>query len=159
MELLEPAILAGIEPFSSDGEDAPSDAVHAWRRELRAADAVLFATPEYNGSFPGHLKNALDWASRSDSDTAGLAGSALYGRDVAVVSASTGQFGAVWAQDALRTVLGRQGARVVDGPKVAVPRAAEAFANDDSLSDSGQATRLRELIGQLLAATEAIAAG
>ena len=80
--------------------------------ELRAAiadaDGVLFATPEYNSSIPGFLKNALDWISRP------LAESPLRGKDVAVVGAQTGMFGAVWAQAELRKVLGALGARVVD---------------------------------------------
>ncbi len=67
-------------------------AVARLRRTIAAVDGVLIATPEYNGSIPGVLKNALDWASRP------VSGSALRGKPIAVIGASTGLFGAVWAQ-------------------------------------------------------------
>ena len=92
-----------------DVGDAPR-AVARIRAAVRAADAVFFATPEYNSSVPGALKNAVDWLSRPS-----LAESALRGKPVAVVGASTGVFGAVWAQAELRRVLGATGARVIEG--------------------------------------------
>ena len=78
------------------------------REAIRAADAVLIATPEYNHSIPGQLKNALDWASRPAGE------SALERNPAAVVGASTGMFGAVWAQAELRKVLGAMGGRVLE---------------------------------------------
>src|SRR5204863_4509363 len=75
---------------------------------IDAADAILFSTPEYNSSIPGQLKNALDWVSRP------VATNALRNKPVAVVGASTGAFGAVWAQAELRKVLAALGARVLD---------------------------------------------
>jgi chromate reductase len=110
--------LAQIPPYSEDVEAAglPHDAVEALRSALGEADAVLIATPEYNGSFPGALKNALDWASRP------FATNPLRGKPVAVVSASTGSFGGLWAQADLRRVLGTIGARVVE-TQVAIPKA------------------------------------
>ena len=89
-----------------EGTDLP-DAVHRLREDWAAADAILFATPEYNGSVPGGLKNAVDWASRP------VRASALTNKTVAVTGASTGQFGAMWAQADLRKILGVAGARVV----------------------------------------------
>src|SRR2546421_12635475 len=91
--------LKAIPPYDQDddGAEAPA-AVAALRAALDGADAVLFATPEYNSSVPGQLKNALDWASRP------IATNALRGKPVAVVGASTGAFGAVWAQAELRKV-------------------------------------------------------
>ena len=91
---------------------------------------VLFATPEYNHSIPGQLKNALDWLSRP------LKTSPLRNKPVAVVGASTGLFGAVWAQAELRKVLGAIGARVVDR-ELPVGLADDAFTDDGRLADSG----------------------
>src|SRR5919197_1166230 len=82
-------------------------AVRRLREDWEAADAILFATPEYNGSVPGGLKNAIDWASRPKFEAA------LTNKTVAVVGASTGQFGALWAQTDLEKILGTAGARVV----------------------------------------------
>jgi chromate reductase len=99
--------LGELPPFDADldGDDVP--AVRHLRESIAAADAVLFLTPEYNGSIPGVLKNAVDWASRPRGEAA------LLGKTVAVAGASTGQFGALWAQQDLRRVLGIAGARVV----------------------------------------------
>ena len=78
-----------------DGDDAP-EPVRRLREAWDAADAILFATPEYNGSVPGGLKNAIDWASRPRLDAV------LRNKTVAVAGASTGQFGALWAQQDLK---------------------------------------------------------
>ena len=102
------------------------------------ADAVLFVTPEYNGSIPGVLKNAVDWASRPTPAT-----SALANKPVAVIGASTGMFGAVWAQAELRKALGLAGARVLD-QELAVPTAHEAFKEDGRLARGATRRRLRE---------------
>ena len=102
--------LRGVPPYDEDDDVDPApQAVAAFRAALAGADAVLFSTPEYNSSIPGQLKNALDWASRPH------ATNVLRNLPVAVVGASTGAFGAVWAQAELRKVLGAAGARVVDG--------------------------------------------
>src|SRR5919197_1984079 len=90
-----------------DGETAP-EPVARLREAIAAADGELIATPEFNGSIPGALKNALDWASRPFPDNS------LRGKPVAVIGASVGMFGAVWAQAELRKVLGLIGAKVVD---------------------------------------------
>jgi chromate reductase len=100
--------LAEIPPFSEDDEQQTPHAVAALRDAIAAADAMLIATPEYNGSIPGQLKNALDWVSRPFATTP------LRGKPVAVVGASTSLFGAVWAQAELRKVLATIGARVID---------------------------------------------
>lgn len=121
--------LREIPPYDPgiDVDPAPG-AVAGMRQALAGADAVIFATPEYNGSMPGVLKNALDWASRP------WPGNALRGTPVAVVSASEGSFGAVWAQADVRKVLGIIGARVVDGG-LALPYAHEAFTDAGTLID------------------------
>ena len=105
-------------------QDLDADDLAASVRRLRedwaAADAILFATPEYNGSVPGGLKNAVDWASRPKGEAA------LLNKTVAVVGASMGQFGALWAQQDLRRILGIAGARVV-GTELPVSRAHEGL--------------------------------
>ena len=101
--------LKEIPPYDADDDVVPGPAaVEALRDAVREADAVLFATPEYNSSVPGALKNALDWASRP------IATNAFRNKPVAVIGASGGAFGAVWAQAELRKVLGAMGARVAD---------------------------------------------
>jgi chromate reductase len=121
---------------------APS--VRALRRTLAGSDAVLIATPEYNHSIPGALKNALDWASRPHPE------SALRAKPVAVIGASTGVFGAIWAQAELRKVLKAIGADVVD-TGLPVPTAATAFTAEGRLRDRRLAAALRDIIDQLAA--------
>jgi chromate reductase len=100
--------LKEVPPYDEDDDVSPAPAAVArLRAAIAGADALLIATPEYNSSLPGQLKNALDWASRP------LATNVLRNKPVAVVGASTGMFGAVWAQAELRKVLGAIGARVV----------------------------------------------
>jgi chromate reductase len=149
--------LKAIPPFDEDDEAAPGAAVEAWRAELVRADALLFATPEYNHSIPGALKNAVDWASRP------LATAALRNKPAAVIGASTGMFGAVWAQAELRKSLGAAGARVIDR-ELPVSDAEHAFAADGSLAAREQTLALGEILAELLAdarprtATTALAA-
>ena len=112
---------------------------------IRDADAVLFVTPEYNGSIPGVLKNAVDWASRPTPAT-----SALANKPVAVIGASTGMFGAAWAQAELRKALGLAGARVLD-QELAVPTAHEAFREDGRLVRGATRRRLRSMLADLIA--------
>ncbi len=137
--------LREIPPFDEDDDRAGrAGAAGPLREAVAGADAVLFATPEYNASVPGTLKNAVDWLSRP------FPGNALYGRPAAVVSASTGQFGGVWAQEELRKVLRTAGARVVK-PGAAVPRAGEAFDGDGRVLDPHLAASLREVLDALVA--------
>lgn len=108
--------LGDLPLFDADLDGDEHAAVRHLRGSIQAADAVLFVTPEYNGSIPGVLKNAVDWASRPREHAA------LSGKTVAVAGASTGQYGALWAQQDLRRVLGIAGARVVC-PELPVARA------------------------------------
>ena len=103
-ELVEYRRLKALPPFCEDDEAAPGDDVAAFRDAISAADAILIATPEYNSSIPGALKNALDWASRPTS------AAALRGKPAAVIGASTSTFGAIWAQAETRRALGAAGA-------------------------------------------------
>ena len=125
-----------------DGPNPPPAAV-GLRTAIQTADALLFATPEYNSSVPGALKNLLDWASRP------YATNVLRQKPVAVVGASAGLFGAVWAQAELRQVLRACGARVLDR-QLPVGRAFEAFAADGSLADPTLADALAEIVAQLV---------
>jgi chromate reductase len=143
--------LKEIPPYDADDEAAGSAAVEALARAVREADAVLVATPEYNGSIPGVLKNAIDWVSRPE-----VMQGAFWGKPVAVVSASTGSFGAVWAQTELNKVLKLVGARVVE-TGLAVARAHERLADpDEELVDDLQ--RVLKLLGAELPAPVAVAA-
>ena len=138
--------------FDADLEAAGLDAVERLRNRIGAADAVLFVTPEYNGSIPGVLKNAVDWASRPRD------GAALRGKAVAVAGASPGQYGAIWAQQDLRRVLGVAGARVIAGD-LPVSRAHEAFEKSGVLRSPLVAERLRNhLVALVHEATPALAA-
>src|SRR6266550_2068908 len=137
--------LKEVPPYDEDDDtdEAPA-AVADFREAIAGADAVLFATPEYNSSVPGQLKNAIDWASRP------LATNPLRNKPVAVVGASTGAFGAVWSQAELRKVLAATGARVVEG-EVAVGHAAARFDEDGRLVDGDLRGQLREALDALLA--------
>jgi chromate reductase len=115
--------LAAIPPYSEDDEQQEPLAVAALRGAIAGADAVLVATPEYNASIPGTLKNALDWVSRP------IASTPLKGKPAAVVGASTSLFGAVWAQAETRKILSTIGARVVDR-ELPIPQADEALGAD-----------------------------
>jgi chromate reductase len=123
------------------------------REAILSADAVLIATPEYNHSIPGQLKNALDWVSRPAGQ------SALSGMPAAAIGASTSMFGGVWAQAELRKVLSAMGGRVVD-MELGVPHAQEhlsqAPAGEPSRLhlDPGQEERLDEILAELVAAAE-----
>ena len=128
------------------------EAVRRLRKEWGAADAILFATPEYNGSVPGVLKNAIDWASRPVREAA------LTNKTVAVIGASPGQFGAMWAQADLRKILGVAGARVV-GDELPVARVHEKLDAEGRLLDGELEGRLRLHLEVLAAeAAPAIAA-
>ena len=138
--------LADVPPFSEDHDVEPAPpAVARLRADLAAADAVLIATPEYNASLPGVLKNALDWASRPFPDNA------LRRRPVAVVGASTSLFGAVWAQAEARKVLETIGARVLD-VELPVGLAHEAFTPEGRLADGEQHAALERAVAALTAA-------
>jgi chromate reductase len=137
--------LRDVPPFDEDHDvaDAP-EAVARIRAAVAAADAVLVTTPEYNYSIPGVLKNALDWISRPRET------SVMRNKPVAVLGASAGMFGAVWAQAEVRKVLGAMGARVVDR-EVAVGHAMDRFDPQGRLTDGNLEAPVRELAATLLA--------
>jgi len=147
-ELVEFEGLADVPPYDEDVElEATPAAVEELREAVRSADAVLIATPEYNHSIPGQLKNALDWASRP----AGK--SALNGKPAAAIGASTGMFGAVWAQAELRKVLGAMGGRVVEA-ELPVGHAKELLVGNHLELSLEQSHQLEELLAELISQAE-----
>lgn len=153
-ELLPPGVelvvydrLKAIPPYDDDDRLAgrPPAVDDLWQA-VAQADGVLVSTPEYNHSIPGQLKNALDWLSRP------LADSPLRNKPAAVVGASTGMFGAVWAQAEMRKVLSAIGARVLDR-ELPVPNADELLA-DGVITDEEIE---RALAGHVAALADAIA--
>ena len=156
-ELLPPSVeleifdgLKAVEPYNEDDDQGTGPAgARRLRAAIESADAVLIAAPEYNSSIPGQLKNALDWASRPKGENA------LWGKPVAVVGASTGMFGAVWAQAEVRKVLGASAARVID-MDLPVGHAPEAFTDDGRLEDVELHERYVEILDELIALAEQV---
>ncbi|MFN8121040.1 MAG: NAD(P)H-dependent oxidoreductase [Thermoleophilia bacterium] len=150
--------LGGLPHFDADLDTRPGpEAVEDLRARMFAADGILIATPEYNSSIPGVLKNALDWASRP------YGTAALVGRPAAVVGVSPSAFGAVWAAAEVRKVLTASGARVVDaelGVKKADSLVDEHGRFDDATVDAvlGLVAGLREVAAEAAAEAEADAA-
>ena len=141
-DLVEWDGLAGLPAFNEDQELAPPEAVVEFLQAIEGADALLIATPEYNASVPGSLKNAIDWASRPFPDNV------LKKKPAAVIGASTGLFGAVWAQAEVRKTLKASGANVVEA-ELPVGMADSAFSHDGSLLDPDLAARLQDVVADL----------
>src|SRR4051812_27253245 len=135
--------LAGIPAFNEDLEASRPASVEAFLAEIEEADALLIATPEYNASVPGALKNALDWASRPFPENV------LRYKPCAVIGASTGLFGAVWAQAEVRKALKASGAHVLES-ELPVGLADGAFTEDRGLVDLELDARLRDLLADLV---------
>jgi chromate reductase len=145
--------LGDVPPYDQDldedGAPAPT-AVAQLRARIEEADALLFVTPEYNGSIPGVLKNAIDWAS------ARHRGSSFRNKTAAIAGATTGQYGAIWAQQDLRKVLGIAGARVIHG-ELPVSRAQTAFDESGTLVDPLLAERFGDHLARLVAESSPVA--
>ena len=137
---LETVSLQGIPVFNQDDEMAPPAAVLEFKKKIMAADAILFATPEYNYSLPGGLKNAIDWGSRPSGQ------SAWKGKTAAIIGVSIGNFSTARAQYDLRKILVALDMPVVVQPEVMIGNAAERFDQNGVLTDE----RSRELIRKLL---------
>ncbi len=134
--------LEGIPPFNQDLERQPPDVVKEFKTKIREADALLIATPEYNYSVPGVLKNAIDWASRPYGDNA------FEDKPVAIMSASIGSLGGARAQYQLRQTLIALNMHPLNRPEVMLP-----FA-EDNIDANGKVTneQARRLIRKLLEA-------
>jgi len=143
-ELVEWDRIAELPAYDEDLDTALApEPVRALREAIAAADAILIATPEYNASLPGALKNALDWASRPH------AVNPLRGKPAAVVGASTGLFGAVWAQAEARKVLATIGANVLERD-LPVGQAHDAWAPDGTLLDPDLRAALGDIVRELV---------
>jgi chromate reductase len=143
VEFVEWEGLAGLPIFDEDLETTPPPPVEDFLAAVAESDGLLIATPEYNASVPGGLKNALDWASRPFPDNV------LREKPAAVIGASTGLFGAVWAQAEVRKALKASGAHALES-ELPVGMADSAFNSDDTLADPELEARLGDLLGDLL---------
>jgi len=149
VELVEWEGLGALPIFDEDLEADRPEPVADLHAAMADADAVLIATPEYNHSIPGGLKNALDWASRPHSENP------LRNKPALVIGASTGLFGAVWAQAEARKVLAALGAKVLEH-ELPVGLADGAFAQDGTLADPELSERLRSHLESLTAAHQPV---
>jgi chromate reductase, NAD(P)H dehydrogenase (quinone) len=140
--------LAALPAFDEDLEQTPPPVVQDFLDAIESADALLVATPEYNASVPGALKNALDWASRPFPDNV------LRDKPSAVIGASTGLFGAVWAQAEVRKALKASGAHVLES-ELPVGMADGAFTDDGALADPELAVRLSDVLADLVREVDA----
>jgi len=139
--------LEGIPPFNQDQESQPPDKVKEFKAKIKAADAILIATPEYNYSIPGVLKNAIDWASRPYGDNA------FEGKPVAIMGASIGMMGTARAQYHLRQTFVFLNMHSVNRPEVMVSFAPEKMDEKGRVTDEKTREKIRELIESLVAWT------
>ena len=143
--VVEAMDLPDLPGFNQDREKEPPAAVVELKRRIRAADAVLLVTPEYNYSVPGVLKNAIDWASRPYGD------SAFGGRCAAVMGASVGVLGTARAQYHLRQTLVFLDMPTVNQPEVMIGQAHKHFDESGKLTDETAKKLIRQLLGALAA--------
>lgn len=141
--------LKAVPAFDEDDEGSAPAGVFELCGAIAGADAILIATPEYNSSIPGQLKNAIDWVSRP------VATAPIRNKPIAVVGASTGMFGAVWAQAELRKVLASAGARVLGG-ELPVPTAHTRFDESGRLIDEETRERLSEVMQTVVGAAAGV---
>lgn len=145
--------LEGIPPFNQELEQAMPEKVKEFKAKIRAADAILIATPEYNYSIPGVLKNAIDWASRPYPDNS------FQGKPVAMMSASTGLLGGARAQYHLRQVFVFLDMHPINKPEVIVTFAPSKFDEKGNLTDETAKKLIRELLENLVAWTKILKKG
>ncbi|MEA4907139.1 MAG: NADPH-dependent FMN reductase [Anaerolineaceae bacterium] len=141
---LEVYDLGSIPLYNEDiRQDGFPPAVQALREKIRSADAVLITTPEYNFSFPGVLKNAIDWISRPPDNP-------FAGKAAAIAGASTGMYGTARAQQQLRQVLSAVNLYTVNKPEVLVTKARETFDQNGRLADETARKFYGDLLGELV---------
>ena len=137
--------LEGIPLFNQDDDKSPPEKVAELKIEIRAADAILLVTPEYNYSIPGVLKNAIDWASRPYEDNAWA------GKHVAIMGASIGRLGSARAQYHLRQSFVFLDMHAVNQPEVMIGNAGEKFDDEGNLTDATAKDLIRQLLEKLVA--------
>lgn len=140
--------LEGIPPFNQDLETAMPDRVKEFKSKIRAADAILIATPEYNYSIPGVLKNAIDWASRPYGDNS------FESKPVAIMSASIGMLGGARAQYHLRQAFVFLNMYPINGPEVIVTFAEGKIDENSNVKDEMTKKFIKELLENLVAWTK-----
>ena len=148
---LETFDLEGIPPFNQDNDTSPPQRVALLKSSIRAADAILLATPEYNYSVPGVLKNAIDWASRPYGDNS------WDDKPVAVMGASLGALGTARAQYHLRQMFVFLNMHAMNGPEVMVSNASQKFDQQSELVDEKTRQYVRTLLANLVAWTRRLA--
>ncbi|MGK5733686.1 NADPH-dependent FMN reductase [Streptomyces sp. URMC 124] len=133
-----------------DVEGAVPAAAARLREAAGAADVLLFFTPEYNGTIPAVLKNAIDWISRPH----GVG--AIAGKPVAVAGTAAGQYGGVWAQDETRKAVGIAGGKVLEDVKLAIPGSHARFTDTHPSDDAEAVAALTELLQRLASVPAAV---
>jgi chromate reductase, NAD(P)H dehydrogenase (quinone) len=141
---IEIFVLDNIPPYNQDKENPPPESVAELKEKIRSSDAILFATPEYNYSVPGVLKNAIDWASRPYGD------SAWEGKPAAIIGASPGMIGTVRAQYHLRQMFVFLNIYALNRPEVMIPHAADKFDEQGNLTDKFTEKMIKELVQALV---------
>ncbi|MFJ8533863.1 NAD(P)H-dependent oxidoreductase [Streptomyces sp. NPDC093591] len=126
-----------------DVEGSVPAAAAKLREAAQAADGFLLFSPEYNGTIPAVLKNAIDWLSRP------YGAGAFGGKPVAVVGTAFGQYGGVWAQDETRKSVGIAGGKVLEDVKLAIPGSLTRFAETHPVDDAEVAAQLTEVIARV----------
>ncbi len=149
---IEVAEIGDLPLFNQDQEQSPPQAVARLKASIRAADALLIATPEANYSIPGVLKNAIDWASRPHGD------SALDGKSVALMGATTGMSGTMRAQLALRQCFVFTNSPCLLRPECLVPNCTDKFDENGNLTDDVTRQHVKKLIPALVAWTKRVSA-
>jgi chromate reductase len=145
--------LTPIPPFNQDMEKQPPEVVKTFKQKIRGADALLIATPEYNYSIPGVLKNAIDWASRPYGDNA------FDGKPVAIMGASIGMLGTARAQYHLRQVFVFLNMHPVNQPEVMVPYASNSITEQGEVKDQMTKDKIKELLEALCVWTRRLRKG
>jgi chromate reductase len=136
--------LEGIPPFNQDFETRPPEKVKEFKAKIKAADAILIATPEYNYSIPGVLKNAIDWASRPYGDNA------FEDKPVAIMGASGGMLGSARAQYHLRQTFVFLNMHPINRPEVIVTFASEKIDEKGRVTDEKTREKIKELLESLV---------
>ena len=139
-------------PFYNEDIDTPHTlpaAASALRRAAEAADAFVLVTPEYNGTMPAPLKNAIDWLSRP------YGSGAISGKPVAVIGTAFGRHGGIWAQDEARKAVGVAGGSVVESVNIALPGSVTRFAQQHPADDAEVRGHIATLFAELSTAVSA----
>jgi chromate reductase, NAD(P)H dehydrogenase (quinone) len=140
--------LEGIPPFNQDLEGHLPERVKEFKDKIREADAILIATPEYNYSVPGVLKNAIDWASRPYGDNV------FSGKPLAIMGASIGMLGTARAQYHLRQTLVFLNVYALNQPEIMIPFVEEKIDKNGNLADEKTRNKIKELLENLISWTK-----